>query len=590
MSQLMKELQKFITPENVEYVQKTGNVLSEPINVKFGEIDFREKDFIGTNINLATIFNSLFNRDLNLHNDAILADKVRYALEIISGCAKIGLLPVSYIFDLPVWKQGGIAHLHLKDRGHTTFILSHLDYKVPVRVWRRVVQKLEENNLRGSDILSNIRDSIVTQLENGLITELSIVDVTTKEMRDALYNRTVTVDVSIESLENHRIEIINTNNSGNPWSTHMYGQIVLQSLLAMEEEPVLDIDELYNAVKKLDVFLAKRTFLSGFKSTIDRHYGHEDEILMFYLGCRLLQEARNAKDKNVRYILFEKTEHIENREEMFRLIYVKNITTAYLKNLAKMWDRVSESPRWDSFAQHINNIIDDIATHGYVGSVKNFIDIIPVAPRAALRWFDMINDLQTELKWGSDISSLTNEVITTAIKLLSYPEGTDPMENDMISSLKLESTGRSTREEFFYSILHKTMVNKYKNNKGARESKTKKLLALRAHLTENGFNKRRFEVIDRKREGNYVLTTIDLMTGQGLELGHMVAGGEFTDNNTFLQFPNDNRFNSAHDITHGYWIEYGSWVSEMREQYPDVDDEAFEDTLTFCSIMADNLI
>lgn len=590
MSHLMTELDKFIIPDNIKYVENTGNVRSKSIVVLFGDIDFREKDYIGTSVNLATIFNSLFNRDLNLHNDEILADKVRYALEIISGCAKIGLLPVSYIHDLPLWKQGGIAHLHLKDRGHTTFILSHLDYKVPLRVWRRVVQKLEENNLRGSDTLMKVRDAIVSQLDVKLVNEFSIADVTTKEMRDNLRQQEVTVEVSIESLENHRIEIINTNNSGNRWSTHMYGQIVLQSLLAMEDEPVLDIDDLYNAVKNLDVFLAKRTFLSGFKSTIDRHYGHEDEILMFYIGCRLLQESRNPKDKNVRYLLFEKTENVENREEMFRLIYIKYIKTAELKTLAKMWDRVAESPRWDTFAQRIQTIVEDIQVHGYVGSIKNFTDIIPIAPRAALRWFDMINDLQTELKWGSDVAGLTTEVISTALSLLQYPEGSDPMENPVINSLKLESTSRATREDFFYSVLHKKMVEKFKNSKGARESKTSKLLSLRAHLTEHGFNKRRFQVIDRKRDTGYVITEIDLMTGKGLELGHKVAGAEFTDKNTFLQFPNDNRFNSAHDITNGYWIDYGSWVTDMKEKYPDVDEEAFEDTLTFCSIMADKLI
>jgi hypothetical protein len=69
-----------------------------------------------------------------------------------------------------------------------------------------------------------------------------------------------------------------------------------------------------------------------------------------------------------------------------------------------------------------------------------------------------------------------------------------------------------------------------------------------------------------------------------------VAGAEFTDKNTFLQFPNDNIFNSAHDITEGYWIEYGSWVTDMMEQNPDTDIDAFEDTLKFCEIMEDRLI
>jgi hypothetical protein len=181
-------------------------------------------------------------------------------------------------------------------------------------------------------------------------------------------------------------------------------------------------------------------------------------------------------------------------------------------------------------------------------------------------------------------------IINNALAMLDIGEDGDPFDNEIIKSLVGARTGRAAREKKFYSILHDNIVKKYEDDKPARDSKEKKLTALRDHLYTNGWTKRTFDVIDRKRENNYLVTTVDLWTGRGFQLGHKVAGAEFTDKNTFLQFPNDNIFNSAHDITEGYWIEYGSWVADMMEQNPDTDIDAFEDTLKFCEIMEDRLI
>jgi len=586
------KLAKFLTPENIEHVQNTGNVLSELFVVPFREIDFREKGFIGTNVSQDTIRNSDFNRDLNYHNNAVLADKIRYALEIMAGCASVVIFPVSYIWDLPLWKQGGQPHLYLKDRGHTTYILSHPNLPAKKIVWKMVLARLEENNCRGSDILMQVRDNIKDMLENSITETFTILDVTTKQMVDDLMNKKVAIEVSIESLDNHRIEIINLNNAGNPWSTHMYGQIVLQSLLAKDEDAVLDLDAVYSTVSKLPVFLAERTFLSGIRSTIEKHAGHEDETLFFYLGCVKLQQHLypKAEGKEMRYKFFEKTDKIELRQDMYRILYEQKVTTADLQALARNWARVAETSRWDIFRQRIETIIELLQENGYEGSIKNFTDIVPVAPRAALRWFDMISTLKGQLNWGSDWTSLTNELINEALTLLAIPANGDPMDNPHIKNLKNVTTGRSAREKYFYRVLHDQMVTNHKSTKSARESKDKKLLELRAHLAEHGFNKRTFDVIDRKRESVYTVTTVNLMNGKGFELGHKVAGHEFTDDNTFLQFPNDNRFNSARNCHDGYWIEYGSWVQEMKEQNPEVDEDAFEDTLTFCTIMADRLI
>lgn len=590
MSSFKERLDTLLTDDNIEYVRSTGNVLDAKCIVRFGDVDFREKDFIGTNITRETIFNSIFNRDLNFHNDETLADKIRYALEIISGCAKIGMIPVSYIHDLPLWKQGGIAHLHMKDRGHTSFILTHLTHKASIGVWRRVVNKLEANNCRGSDILIHMKEAIVSHIDNGLVKEFSISDVASKKMIQKLNDTELMIETSLEGLENHKVEIININNSNNDWSTHKFGEIELQALLARDAEPTLDIDELYNTVKHLDVFVSKRTFLSGTDTTTKKHASHEHEMLMFHLGCVLLQQKKSPNVKETRYKAFEKTENADARREMYRLIYDKGITTAQLKSMARMWDKIADNPRWDIFVNRLTEIVEKIVELGYLGSTNNLSDINPKAPRAALRFIDMINDLKTELKWSSDIGALTNVVINEVLDMLVIPNSGDPMDNPIIKSLKENSTGRKSRETFFYSVLHNRIVEKHKTSKGARESKDRKLLKLRAHLAEHGFNKRTFDVIDRKRESVYTLTPVNLMTGSGFELGHKVAGAEFTDDNTFLQFPNDNRFNSAHDIDNGYWIEYGSWVSEMQRQNPDVDIDAFEDTLKFCEIMADNLI
>lgn len=590
MATIKEQLDALLTDENIEYVRTTGNVLDDIITTPFGEVDFREKDFIGTNITRETVFNSLFNRDLNFHNDETLADKIRYALEIISGCAKIGMIPVSYIHDLPLWKQGGIAHLHEKDRGHTSFILTHLNHKASISVWKRVITKLESTNCRGSDILITMKETIVSHIESGLVKEFAISDVASKKMVDKLLKRKIALEVSIESLQNHKVEIIYHNNSNNDWSTHKYGEIELQALLAMDEEPVLDIDELYNTVKHLDVFVSKRTFLSGTDNTTKKHASHEHEMLMFHLGCVLLQQKKSPNNKETRYKAFEKTENIEARQEMYRLIYEKGITTAQLKAAARMWDKVADNPRWDIFVNRLTEIVEKIVDLGYLGSTNNLSDINPSAPRAALRFIDMITDLKTELKWSSDIGALTNVVINEALELLVIPPSNDPMDNSTIKALKENSGGRKSRETFFYSVLHQRIVDKYKTSKGARESKERKLLKLRAYLAEHGFNKRTFDVIDRRRESVYTLTQVNLMTGHGFELGHKIAGADFTDDNTFLQFPNDNRFNSAHDIHEGYWIEYGTWVQDMKQHNPDVDEDAFEDTLTFCQIMADQLI
>lgn len=594
MSIFKEGLEKLLTDETIELVRSTGDVKygTDTFLVRIGDIDFREKNYIGPT-NLVTIVNSPYNRDVNLFNIETVADKLRYLVEMFSGCAKFNSLPVSYVYDLPrKYRINGKIPILGKDRGHGAHFIVNMNHKYDVDIWEIVIILLDQNNCRGSNTIREIRNNIENQITSGQ-QRFSVRDVVTPKMLEEFNNLKISVEVSVESLDNHYIEILAHNNKSNSWTIHRLAELVLQALLTKDEDAEFNLDEMYRTVCQLKIFRGEKTLMSKISKVVNKISSHEHEPLMMFYGAYLIgEQSKTLEDKrDTRYKVFEKTENAKLRTRMYKLIYENGTTTAELQKLAREFDKVADHSKWSNVVSKLALIKDKLESLNYSGSTKNITDLDPRTLRAALRWMSMIVlDLKKDLKWGSDTSSLTELVITTALDMLSF-SGKDPRENPVIDSLLKATTGRAAREKHFYSVLHKTCVNKYKGESPARTSKRKKLTTLQNYLYDNGWDRgSTFSVIDRTRESAYVVTTINLETGKGFQLGHKTAGAQTTDVNTFLQFEKDNNFNSAHDIEEGYWIRYGEAIQEMYDSGIITDEDAYENTMEFCAIMADVLI
>jgi len=583
----------FLSDDNIEEVKRTNGFKHMTVVVPFGELDFRERKS-GALTKKTTIQNSWYNRPFNNKNQHTLADKARYAIQIICGIADMGVIPVSYIYDFPMLSI--TPRLYLKDRGHTTQMLFNLNFlELTAKQWRRVIELLKERpNILVNNIITTIENTLDRNKANPSDTKYPLSEMLSDEDRDRLKNLQVVVKVSIESMENHKNEMAYINNTQNKWTPHTFGMLALVER-ALDENSKLDVDTVYSYVTTCNVFLGEGFLFAGRKDTIAKLVSHEDEILWYWIGCRL----KYAKDLKSRYSSFEDSENIAFRKEIYSLIASdRYITTDKMKRYADTIQDVGSNVTWAQLMAPIQNTctrIEEIRGKSPAG-LGNVYDLMISSPRAAIRWLDMVYDISTSVPDVND-SDVITRVVNTAIEMLELGPNDDIENNDVLVNLLSRKAGRGCREENFYTPLQTKLMKEFKNDQlSGRTVKKNKLNSLMSLLGNGGFTQSTFTVVDRVGENEYTYTTVNLNTGDGFQLGHKVSrknGGRADAPNTFLQFPNDNIHNSSDNIEEGYWAVYKKWVVKIEKEQknlPQDEKEHFALTKQFCDILGDNLI
>lgn len=584
---------QFLSDENIASAKKSKNPTHRTVTVPWHELSFRPKNFSGIT-HKTTLQNSWFNRPFNDKNPYNLVDKARYAIQIISEIADLGVIPVSYIYDFP--DGFSTPRLYLKDRGHSTHILSDLtNLKLTVKQWKQVVKRLEE---RPSEYVMNIIRNIEKNVAKNTTKVFTLDDMLTDDDRERLHNLSVTVKVSIESLANHKDEMAYINNNQNKWTPHTFGMLELVTHIVTDETSKLNVDDVYEYVSKCDVFLGEgqgRLF-EGRQDTVSKYVSHEDEILWFWIGCRL----NHKKDLRSRYNDFELSENIDLRKKIYSLIVSdRNNTTKKMIEYAHFIQDVGSNTKWTQLITTIKSTADrveELRGESPAG-LSNITDLCPTKPRAALRWIDMVYDIWQEAASDVDYSHVVTRIVDRAIDMLELSKNDDIEDNPVVETLLARKASRIRREEHFYTILQTELLTEFKNESiSGRHAKKAKVTKLQSLLTENGIESRELTVVDRNGKNSYTYTTINLVTGDGFQIGHKVSrkhGGRSTGENTFLQFPADNVYNSSDDIEEGYWTQYKKWVETVeksQKKLPKVEKEYFANTKRFCEILGNSLI
>lgn len=590
-----QQIGSFLSDDNIQAVKKSNDPKHAWSVVSWKELTFRDRKFDGIT-HPTTLQNSWFNRPFNDKNPYTLIDKARYAIQIICGIADLGVIPVSYIYDFPL---GFVTpRLYLKDRGHTTHILSDpKNLKLTAKQWAQTIVRLRERpSTNVENIIANIERKLSKNKNNSAV--YSLDDMLSDTDRERLNSMEVVVKTSIESMNNHKDEMAYINNTQNKWTPHTYGMLELVTNVVMDESSKLSVDEVYSYVSNCDVFLGHGTgrLFEGRRKTVSELVSHEDEILWYWVGCRL----DNPKDRKSRYASFENTEDIEFRKKIYGMIASNTkITTKKMIEYAKFIQDVGSIPKWTQLITTIedtNNRIEELRGKSSAGA-GNVSDLTPTSPRAAMRWIDMIYDIWSESASDIDANHVVTRVVNRAVDMLEIGINGQIEDNPIVTNLTARKTGRNCREENFYTPLQEEMTKEFKNEVvSGRAMKQAKMAKLQALLSNNGIEDRIITIVDRIGTKDYTYTEVNLVTGDGFQLGHKVSrknGGRDTTDNTFLQFPQDNIHNSSDDIDEGYWSDYSKWVTKIekaQKNLPKNEKEYFAITKKFCNILGDTLI
>lgn len=590
LSSFKDAVSKFLSKENIVTVKDTGNPKSLTLVSKFKELVFRERKSEADTSD-STIQNSWFNRPFNSKNRTILIDKVRYALQIIAGIADLHTLPVSYIYDLGdrVFGVDISPRLYLKDRGNIMHILSNLNNLSLSRAeWMKVITQLEK---RPSNIVDSMIDSIKKVINRGTHDDSYTIDeIMTDEHRHLLAELDIAVKITIESLAVHKDEMRYINNNQNPWTPNTFGMLALTEKVVRDSGSNLDLDAIARHCGRKSVFLGDDILFGSRKGIIAKYPEHEAEPLYRWLGCREYTKNRDIKS---RYISFEKEKDIDIREESYVMLAGRK-TKDFLRN-ADTIQEISNCTKWAVLKDTITTTSARLAEEDEDRTRSNIDDLDPSKERAAMRWVDMIVDIHADSASDVSISHVTTRVVSEAIEWLTLMVNEDISDNKIVHTLWMKRADRNTREVNFYTPLQEKLTKEFENEKVSEKSLRKaKLTKLEAVLSEGGLTNRQFIVVDREGDTAYSYSEVSVRTGQGFHLGHKVSrmnGGRMNADNTFLQFENDNIYNTSNNITEGYWSTYLSWlisIEKSEKRLTDAQKEHFKTTKMFCEIMVNH--
>lgn len=577
MSTFKEIVNEFITRERIERVRSTGNPEHKPITTTFDQLEIKDRDWKGVT-QLHYLQNSFLNRPLNIGNPSILLDKIRYAIEIIAGTASIGEVPTSYIHTLE--EDDESPRLYMKDRGHIVHVLHKLGALMLTRdEWREIISLL--GDCRDSSLLIQIRDTIETTAEAmDDTTKISVKDMIGAEIYRRLMNLEITIKVSIESLKNHVREMDKINNSNNGWTSHNYGMLELKSLDS-RTNPMIDADLIYKEVLKSEVMQSKEAFLKGRFEWCQKSAGHEDEVLYYFVGAWEVYD--DDEDFKNRFAAYEKVTDIPLRKKLYTTLYDNSVDTDALLESLEFMHKVGMTSDWRRLVQYITTLanLQDKGT-------TNLKALTPQQQRSAMKYLDILKVLSKKTKWSGNMAALVKIVVDEAMRMLHVPKDTNPLDNSILFALKEDGTSAVVRHDQFFIPLYQNCLKKIKGdkkNRGARAAKTDKLAVLSGVLAEGNMPEA-FTVMDRHGEDEFRLTYINVATGDGLQLGHILPGREFTEENTFLQFEKDNNWNKDRTIPTDYWTQYMTWVTAVWKDSTDNRDlDAYQNTIQLCKLL-----
>lgn len=570
-----RELISYLRTEVLPTVEKTKQPVFLSVTMKHKDLVFRPKRWQGSLIE-TDIKNSKDNRDASIKpKSKKLPKKLEYVLRILATKSSFNYVPCGMMSDC--------INLEAEDRGHAgTLMFCERDTKFPTSVWNKV-KNIMENYVEESNKTTPYLLEIYKKIKENLakkITEFSINEVLPSELLSDIKERTVGIEIKIYPNRDYHVdEILGINTTEDSWITHQ--KAMKEVVKVLRRSPKMDemlIEEIYGLIEENDYFLGNLDFFGRHSTQTDKAECAEEEPLWLWVSS--LAHRTDDLDK---YRGFDCTDESKRKTQYSKAVQLcKNLKDwEYQRNFIL---DIATSNSYISFEAQIDKVVAKLKNLSK--SYTNVSDLSVGKVDAALMFCLLVKDYISE--FGHKDTKENRVRIATLI----FTKATELLQSkDVIDNLTNAGTGAVGRYENFFEVLWDLLIA----DKGESLGDVKQSLIYNAIEFFNGTAlnpNANINIIDRVQNSRnkFVIKTINISTGMGLDEGHKDSQSDKLElNNFFLQFAGDNRFWSNKRIfDESYSNEYiecvKQFISDSNLQNDDDWDEALSNTKQFVKL------
>jgi len=548
-----------------------------------------------------SVINSIYNREPFLTHLSTLISKVAYLIRYLYQVADFNFFPVSLISNPINRTDVGIQMKRVllgKDRGHFMTILYNVivkEEKFDSTFWLAVKRKLADITEKGNSTPAALKEFQTIGIENILnqlsetADEFSIKDLIPEKYFNILISKKETLQIRLETIDTHKTEIARQNNDENGWRPHNFGLSELMDSVIHDKYINFNQTELDKMCSDSDVFMGKKTFLSGRLS--QNFSGFETEPIM------ILNAARDMDFDSKLHKFLAGNDKTERGNTYISSIVDTTTTTNDFKKLKVSLEKVAlisdeqGDSLWGQYNDWISKAYDEWqATYPTKGQTNKFNKLQVGSMDTALTMYKAIEFIMKECKIRE--SGLESTSINFVVWFI------EQLKTNMSNFVKRVEESENSWNGRFDKVI-KFYVNHYikhlttQSGKSQSESslKKEKLRNLRLKAKEIGLS-HTFKMYDRNTKG-WFITYIDLEKGTGLNLCHYLSAkksGGYTYSNTDMGPARDNiEIVKEQQIPNGYFSSNGTYITEFKRDFPkppsDMDDiEAWVNTQKFAKL------
>ena len=575
VKRMFGKVDRYLKSKNKKYNKPRDRV---PFRLKMRDFVFKERGF-GGDILFWYIVNSIFNRPFNeVHT--IIVNKLVYAIHIIYGYASYGTLPVSIIQNK---RYDGLL---AKDRGHiTTMLKIFLNKAFSSKIWNSVLKELYKEDRLTEDELKTLSSRISKITKNGK----SLEEVIPADIFDDFMEQPLMIEVAVESLQNHLVEIKKINNVQNKWTDHQITLLDVQNKIQFTDS--IDdnrLDEIYSLITSKatdnvkELFRGNKTLLSSTKRWAKSRVNFEEESLYLWLTVMILRKSELEERR--RYHMFNGSKsHLKKayqkivlmsdddiQKEINFLLSVSKAETLLENFLTKVNTEIKEQREAKEDIRLTN--IEDLRATEKIGAGLS----------TALCVREIMEELNLRIDNDGDVQEITDEVYRAKMERLD--------DATLFEKLRVANGTLAWRAELFYIPIRNQIIQD-------RQNQDSESVIKRNHWTLFSEQTKTsllpvFEIFGRKKNNVFQSVTIDKVNRTGFDLGHKITNLMSLDN-TFLSEPLDNKLNGANNIddmveyADKYESDLEDWVKSNggRNSLSNKDYDCYRNTLTYIDYM-----
>lgn len=583
-AQLAKIIDELFIDENIKSVNdgEVGSITAK-LEVPLMYIPFftREQGLDDSIIaEDGSVINSIYNREPFLTHLSTLVSKVAYLIRYLYEVADFNFFPVSLISNPIDRTDVGIQMRRVllgKDRGHFMTILYNVivkEQKFDSAFWLAVKRKLADITEKGNSTPSALKEFQTVGIENTInqlseiSDEFSIKDLIPEKYFKVLTTKNETLQIRLETIDTHKTEIARQNNDENGWRPHNFGLSELMDSVIHDNYIDFNQTELDKMCSDSDVFMGKKTFLSGRLS--QNFSGFETEPIM------ILNAAKDMDFDSKLHKFLSGDDKTERGNTYVTSIVDRPTTTADFKKLKASLEKVAlisdeqGDSLWGQYNDWISKAYDEWQnTYPTKGQTNKFSKMQVGSMDTALTMYKAIEFIMKECKIRE--SGLESTSINFVVWFI------EQLKTNMSNFVKRVEESENSWNGRFGKII-KFYVNNHikyitaQSGKSQSESSLKKdkLRNLRLKAKEIALS-HTFNMYDRNTKGWFV-TYIDLDKGTGLNLCHYLSAkkaGGYTSSNTDMGPARDNiEIVKEQAIPNGYFSSTGKYITDFKKDFP----------------------